>query len=44
MSNESGLKINKTNSNLIIYNMENQPSKIEEIEISNTTKYLGLIV
>ena len=42
ISREFGLEINKENSNIIIFNMEQQPDTIENIKVVNKIKYLGI--
>ena len=44
ISNECGLDINKKKSNIIIYNMKEAPNNIENIQVTNSIKYLGIIV
>lgn len=44
VSKECGLDINKSKSNIIIYNMENAPNDIENIEVKSNIKYLGITV
>ena len=39
---EIGLEINKEKSNVIIFNMERKPEKIEEITVVREIKYLGV--
>ena len=42
ISREFGLEINKEKSNIIIFNMEQQPDAIEDIKVVNKTKYQGI--
>ena len=42
ISREFGLEINKEKSNIIIFNMEQQPDTIEDIKVVNKIKYLGI--
>ena len=42
ISREFGLEINKEKSNIIIFNIEQQPDTIENIKIVNKIKYLGI--
>ena len=42
ISREFGLEINKEKSNIIIFNMEQQPDEIEDIKVVNKIKYLGI--
>ena len=42
ISREFGLEINKEKSNIIIFNMEQQPDAIEDIKVVNKIKYLGI--
>ena len=37
-----GLVINKRKSNVLIYNMNEQPDRIEDIEVKTSLKYLGV--
>ena len=37
-----GLVINKRKSNVLIYNMNDQPDRIEDIEVKTSLKYLGV--
>ena len=37
-----GLKLNKEKSNILIFNMKDQPTDIENIKITNQIKYLGV--
>ena len=43
-SKKYGLEINKEKSNIIIFNDEKETKEIEEIEITEKIKYLGLII
>ena len=42
ISRHFGLKINKAKSNIMIFNMKEQPDNIEDIEVVNNIRYLGL--
>lgn len=42
VSKECGLDVNKEKSNVIIFNMEDQPATIEGIPVSASIKYLGI--
>ena len=42
ISRECGLAINKSKSSIIIYNMRNQPEQIEDIQVAEEIKYLGI--
>ena len=42
ISRECGLEINKNKSKIIIYNLEDSPQQIENIEVCEEIKYLGL--
>ena len=42
VSKECGLDINKKKCHIIIYNMQEQPDSIEEVEVRNNIKYLGI--
>ena len=42
ISRHFGLKINKAKSNIMIFNMKEQPDNIEDIEVVNKIRYLGL--
>lgn len=42
ISRECGLEINKNKSKIIIYNLENSPQQIENIQVCEEIKYLGL--
>ena len=41
IAGECGLEINKTKSNILIYNMKDPPTDIEGIEVTDSVKYLG---
>ena len=44
ISKECGLEINKKKSHIIIFNMKEQPSSIEDVEVKSSIKYLGIEV
>ena len=44
VSSECGLDINKKKSHIIIFNMKEQPESIEDVEVKNSIKYLGIEV
>ena len=44
VSKECGLDINKSKSNIIVYNMKEEPTSIESIEVKSSFKYLGVTV
>ena len=39
---ECGLEINKDKSNILIFNMEDKPEKIEGIKVTENIKYVGI--
>ena len=44
VAKECGLDINKSKSNILIYNMKDSPEEIEGIKITNQIKHLGTVV
>ena len=42
VSREFGLEINKEKSNVMIFNMKEQPEQIEGIKVVDRIKYLGI--
>ncbi len=44
ISKHHGLEINKEKSNIIIFNMTDQPEMINEIKVTTSIKYLGITI